>query len=642
MLRSLFCYCALILFMVGSSADAQPPPLPSPAAAAEYLKFQTQDQGEILLETGTRLSFAVTQREARGEQEIITARLLDPYAVTGPDYRNLIVTLTPRTRGMSAFAETSEGHFVFNTRGEDTRLWRQASPPILDEIYIPQSTSAANNTPAATAAPLVEVAGEQDTSGRYVIDVFIGFSTAAAESSYVNNQLEATAQMYIETVNTALKNSKVNNVYLRLVGTGVSPNNPGVVTSVLSDVKTWFKGDIERTAPDLIGMVQMPTGAPGSAGGWAGLRGDTHVIGAPWPSAYRHEVGHNVGGVHCPDGTGYHFGYSMGPGLGTIQCGNDLAYYSSPLVQDEHGNVLGTAESSDMARLWRERAAEMSANRIHTVPFPSIVLQAEDYTDSYDTTPGNSGGAYRQDAVDIEPTADTGGGYNVGWISSGEWLAYPVTLPSAGRYQVSYRVASLDTQGLIQLEKQGGNPIYGQIQVPITGDWQKWTTLSHEVDLQAGAQSLALAFRTGNFNLNWISLRKVPSDLGTYRLQNVWKPSQFIHIENGAPEASNVPAVYSSSQWGLESVSGTQVVRLVSRWKPDQVLTISNGTLVAAPASTSDSNSHWELEWVSGDEYRLKNRAQPSQYVHVEYGRLQVGSIQPGWWSARWKLINLR
>lgn len=645
MLKSLFRLSALSLLIASGSCLAQANG-PSSAALDEYTKFKTQNQGEILLETGTRLRFEVTARETRGAVEVVTARLLDPYAVTDQHYRNLVVTLSPKSGGISAFAETTEGHFNFNPEGDATRLWRKAQPPVLDEVYHPKATRSAKTEKASTMSVAPLVVGEQDGSGRYVIDVFVGFSEQAARSTYVNNNLEATAQTYVESVNTALKNSKVENVYLRLVGTGVSPNNPGVVTSVLDDVKTWFAADIERTAPDLIGMVQMPTSAPGSAGGWAGVGGDTHVIGAPWPGAYRHEVGHNVGGVHCPDGSGYHFGHTLGEGRGTIQCGNDLAYYSSPLIKDEQGNVLGDAQNSDMARKWRERAAAMSANRIHRIPFPNtpatgITLQAEDYTSYYDTTSGNAGGAYRQDSVDIQATNDTGGGHNVGWIASGEWLAYKVNLPSAGRYQVSYRVASLNTQGLIQFEKQGGNPVYGQVQVPVTGDWQKWTTVSHEVTLPAGEQYVALAMKTGNFNLNWIKLDKLPDNLGTFRLQNVWQTSQYINIENGVAESTNVPAGYWSSHWTLEAVSGTSIVRLVNRWKPEQVLTISNGNLVAASAAKTDTNSQWELEQPVNGEYRLRNRAQAGQYIHVENGRLQVGAIQPGWWSARWKLVPI-
>lgn len=648
MLKSLFRLSALSLIMMGANTLAQTHAAPSPAAAAEYTKFKTQNRGEILLETGALLSFEVTNRETRGEVEIITARLLDPYAVTDTNYRNLIVTLTPKTGDLVAFAETTEGHFDFNPTGDATRLWRKSTPPPkLDDIHHPKAARSTKSakTASPTAAPLI--LGEKDASGRYVVDVFIGFSTAAASSQYVRNNLEATAQSYIEQVNTALKNSKVENVYLRLVGTGTSPNNPGVVTSVLDDVNTWFATDIQRTAPDLVGMVQMPTDDPDSAGGWAGVGGDTHVIGAPWPYAYRHEVGHNVGGVHCPDGSGYHFGHTLGEGRGTIQCGNDLAYYSSPLIKDEQGNVLGDAQNSDMARKWRERAAEMSANRIHKIPFPgdtntSITLQAEDYTSFYDTTSGNAGGAYRQDNVDIQATTDTDGGHNVGWIASGEWLAYKANIPSAGKYLVSYRVASLNTIGRIQFEKQGGSPVYGVIDVPVTGGWQNWTTISHEVDLAAGEQHVALAIKAGNFNLNWIKIEKVAASLGTYRLQNVWLPTQFIHIENGALEAGNVPPGYWSSQWDITPVTGTSFMRLTNRWKPEQVLTINNGTLTATSAAKTDTNSHWELEKVTTDEYRLKNRAQPTQYIHNQSGSLQVGSIQPGWWSARWKLVPMQ
>jgi hypothetical protein len=34
-------------------------------------------------------------------------------------------------------------------------------------------------------------------------------------------------------------------------------------------------------------------------------------------------------------------------------------------------------------------------------------------------------GKHRSDAVDIETTTDAGGGFNVGWIDAGEWLATP-------------------------------------------------------------------------------------------------------------------------------------------------------------------------------------------------------------------------
>ncbi len=176
MLKHALRYSSLSLALLCASAMAQPTP-----AELEYTKFKTQNFGEIHLETGTRLRFEVTQRETRGAVEIVTARLLDPYAVTDSNYRNLIVTLSPNTGDLVAFAETTEGHFDFNPAGDATRLWRKSTPPPkLDDIYHPKTTRSAKaeKTAAPTVAPLI--LGEKDSSGRYVVDVFIGFSTAAA------------------------------------------------------------------------------------------------------------------------------------------------------------------------------------------------------------------------------------------------------------------------------------------------------------------------------------------------------------------------------------------------------------------------------------------------------------------------------
>ena len=58
----------------------------------------------------------------------------------------------------------------------------------------------------------------------------------------------------------------------------------------------------------------------------------------------------------------------------------------------------------------------------------------------HDTTPGNSGGAYRNTDVDLEVSSD--GGYDVGWTAAGEWLNYTVSVASSGSYTVGLRVAS--------------------------------------------------------------------------------------------------------------------------------------------------------------------------------------------------------
>jgi hypothetical protein len=69
-------------------------------------------------------------------------------------------------------------------------------------------------------------------------------------------------------------------------------------------------------------------------------------------------------------------------------------------------------------------------------------IEAEDFDAFWDSTDENEGGQYRSTAVDIEPTTDAGGGYNVGWLAGGEWLEYPIDVRSSGTYQIFCRVAS--------------------------------------------------------------------------------------------------------------------------------------------------------------------------------------------------------
>ena len=128
-----------------------------------------------------------------------------------------------------------------------------------------------------------------------------------------------------------------------------------------------------------------------------------------------------------------------------------------------------------------------------------------------DLTGPNEGGAYRtMDAVDVEMTADTGGGYNVGHIRAGEWMEYTVNVPAAGRYTLGVRVASGSGGGTFHVDFGGANKT-GTMSLPNTGGWQSWQTLSTSVTLDAGVQVMRLAIDSsaggGDVgNINWVRL----------------------------------------------------------------------------------------------------------------------------------------
>jgi hypothetical protein len=105
--------------------------------------------------------------------------------------------------------------------------------------------------------------------------------------------------------------------------------------------------------------------------------------------------------------------------------------------------------------------------------------------------------------VQVEGTTDTGGGSNVGWIDTNDWMAYNnITIPTTGTYTVEYRVAS-PGGGRISLDLNGGSTVLGQVNVPATGGWQTWTTISHAVTINAGTYNFGIFAQTGGFNLNW-------------------------------------------------------------------------------------------------------------------------------------------
>jgi hypothetical protein len=171
--------------------------------------------------------------------------------------------------------------------------------------------------------------------------------------------------------------------------------------------------------------------------------------------------------------------------------------------------------------------------------------------------------------VQTESTWDVGGGLNVGYIDATDWMAYDVTIPSTGLYNVEYRVAG---SGSLRLEKLGGSAVYGTISIPYTGGYQKWITVSHTVYLNAGTISLAIAAITSGWNLNWfrISTGKQVFELSTYNLcdqllQQFHRVDEELSIQ-GKWQGGSVTGVCRG--WGTNKVrsSVNSLGRLGDHW----------------------------------------------------------------------------
>ena len=96
----------------------------------------------------------------------------------------------------------------------------------------------------------------------------------------------------------------------------------------------------------------------------------------------------------------------------------------------------------------------------------------------------------------------TGGGQNIGYVDTGDWLEYSIDVESSGSYLIEYRVASdLGSSGFRVMVD--GTEINRQA-VGNTGGWQNWVTQSATVDLPAGPQTLRIEAVGPSWNMNWI------------------------------------------------------------------------------------------------------------------------------------------
>jgi len=111
--------------------------------------------------------------------------------------------------------------------------------------------------------------------------------------------------------------------------------------------------------------------------------------------------------------------------------------------------------------------------------------------------------------VQLENTTDAGGGQNVGWIDANDWMAHAnINFPSSGTYKVEYRVAS-PSGGSLSLDLNAGAIQLGQVNIPVTGGWQTWTTVSHNVSINTGTYSVGIFAPAGGWNINWIKFTKL-------------------------------------------------------------------------------------------------------------------------------------
>ncbi len=205
----------------------------------------------------------------------------------------------------------------------------------------------------------------------------------------------------------------------------------------------------------------------------------------------------------------------------------------------ENANIIQFTDNDQICGRW----ALISVDETETTSW-STTIEAEDYS-SYS-------------GVEIEDCDE--GGENVGYIETGDWMAYSdIEIPYSGTYTVSYRVASESTGGQLSLDYSSGNVIVDYADIPVTGDWQTWTTVSNSISLDAGTYDFGIYAQEGGWNFNWFSLT-YSGTKSTGEGTTMEEESTDISIyPNPVLDQLNISGTSSNVQFEIYSITGVKV-----------------------------------------------------------------------------------
>jgi beta-glucosidase len=261
------------------------------------------------------------------------------------------------------------------------------------------------------------------------------------------------------------------------------------------------------------------------------------------------------------------------------------------IVVDANG-ANGDAGNLNYIRLTAAATTAPASTPFNGTPAPIPgVIEAENFDNAgeglgyHDLGPGNTGGQYRATDVDIEASTDTGNGYNVGWISAGEWLKFTVNVAATGAYTLDVRVAANGAGGTFHVEANQVD-VTGPLTIPNTGGWQTWRTITKTgVNLTAGVQVLRVVLDTagatgvfGNLNyLRWTSAvvtappPAIATNLALGRLASSSSSENGSYAPSLAVDGSATTrwsSAFSDPQWiAVDLGASAAITRVVLRWE---------------------------------------------------------------------------
>ena len=259
---------------------------------------------------------------------------------------------------------------------------------------------------------------------------------------------------------------------------------------------------------------------------------------------------------------------------------------------------------------------------------------------AYNTAAGNgTANSYRADGTDLENTADTqdtsppGGPYDMGWTNAGQWFNYTVQVATSGIYTVSFRVSAPAAVGdALHLADSSGANLSGAVAVPATGGYQTWTTVTANVTLAAGAQTLTVKQDAGGWNLHFLSFAQGSNNGG-----GGGGPTQYCGYQDLAlDQPTTASSTYSATgNLAAAATDGDPGSRWESAYSDPQWLEVDLGS----PISICAAALSWEAAYASA--FQIQVSTDNTNWTNVYSTTTATGGSESFTFSATARYIRV-
>jgi len=232
---------------------------------------------------------------------------------------------------------------------------------------------------------------------------------------------------------------------------------------------------------------------------------------------------------------------------------------------------------------------------------PGTVL-AENYDTggqgvAYNVTSTNgTANTYRAQGVDLEAATAPATANNLGWTAAGQWFKYSVNVATAGTYTVSFLVAApAAVADGFHISNSSGTNLSGSVNVPATGGYQTWVTVTATVTLPAGTQTLTVNQDAAGWNVDSMAFANSTPTVATPTFSpgaGTYTSSQSVTISDATSGATiyyttnnTTPSSTSTKYSGPISVTASETLKAIAELSGD------NNSAVATAAYTISAST---------------------------------------------------